>query len=372
MPRRAAAFYAAAFALLMAWGFWQAISALRTPDSQNRLGQVMNLPSFLGGRTAGAFNHVMAHALPADPWLRVAGGALRYKLFGSGGPSVRLGCGNWLFLSEELRPWPDGEAVARERLEGVAQVARRLEAEGATVILALTPDKARVEHRHLCGLDYAAQAAARHDAAMRELRQTGLRVVEWLPVLEAATAGGDVYYRSDTHWNQRGAALAANAVAEAARDVALRRDDVVRTNTAAGETTHAGDLLRLMSLDRAPDALRPAPDRQRLEDYHGHGGGRRWPARCRAGGGGRAARLLLFAERQFPRRAAAGALRAGAEFRPRRRWRHRRRARIPGLRHGTRNAAEAGRVGTARARAGPADERRGAGLPDPLVSPAKC
>jgi alginate O-acetyltransferase complex protein AlgJ len=265
MPRRAAALYAAAFTLLMAWGFWQAVSALRTPDSQNRLGQVMNLPSFLGGRTAAAFNHVMAHALPADPWLRMAGGALRYKLFGSGGPSVRLGCGDWLFLSEELRPWPDGEAVARERLEGVAQVARRLEAEGATVILALTPDKARVEHRHLCGLDYAAQAAARHDAAMRELRQTGLRVVEWLPVLEAATAGGDVYYRSDTHWNQRGAALAANAVAEAARDVALRRDDVVRTNTAAGETTHAGDLLRLMSLDRAPDALRPAPDRQRLE-----------------------------------------------------------------------------------------------------------
>lgn len=272
MPRRAtpaATLYAAAFTLLMVWGLWQGVSALRTPDSQNRLGQVMNLPAFLGGRTAAAFNHVMAHALPADPWLRAAGGAFRYKLFGSGGPAVRLGCDNWLFLSEELRPWPDGEAVARERLEGVARVARRLEAEGTTVILALTPDKARVEHRHLCGVEYAAQAAARHDAAMRQLRATGLRVVEWLPVLEAATAqegnGGDAYYRTDTHWNQRGAALAANAVAAAAREVRLRRDDVVRTTTAAEETAYAGDLLRLMSLDHAPGALRPATDRQRVQ-----------------------------------------------------------------------------------------------------------
>ncbi len=255
--------YAWFFLLLMAWGFWQGIGALRTEDAQRRLGDVLNWPAFVAGRTTGALNHVMAHDLPADPYFRMTGGALRWALFGSGGPQVRVGCEGWLFLQEELRPWPDAAANQQARIAGIIRAARQLEAEGIAVVLAVTPDKARVQAQQLCGNAYAAESLGRHAEAVAALRGAGLRLVEWLPLLDRARAEGPVYWRTDTHWNHRGAALAAGALAQAAQGVPLRRQDGIVTEVAAAETPFAGDLLRLMGLDRAPDWMRPAPDMQR-------------------------------------------------------------------------------------------------------------
>ncbi len=254
--------YAWFFLLLMGWGAWQGVGALRSDDAQRRLGEVLSWPAFMAGRTTAALNHVMAHDLPADPWLRMAGGWLRWAAFGSGGPQVRVGCEDWLFLQEELRPWPDGEANQAARIAGIIRVVRRLEAEGIAVILAITPDKARVHGEQLCGAGYAAQAASRHAEALAALRAADLRLVEWLPLFDAAKPQGPVHWRTDTHWNHRGAEIAARAVAAAAAALPLRREAGIATEVAVAETALAGDLLRLMGLDRAPDALRPAPDRQ--------------------------------------------------------------------------------------------------------------
>ncbi len=257
--------YAWFFLLLMVWGFWQGVGALRSADAQRRLGEVLSWSAFLGGRTTAALNHVMAHDLPADPWFRMAGGAIRWAAFGSGGPQVRVGCEDWLFLQEELRTWPDAAANQRARIEGIIRVARRLEAEGIAVILAVTPDKARVQGAQLCGGAYPAESVGRHAEAVAALRGAGLRLVEWLPLLDAAAAEAPAYWRTDTHWNFRGAAVAARAVAQAAAPVALRREQGIVTEIAATETPMAGDLLRLMGLDAAPDWMRPAPDSARAQ-----------------------------------------------------------------------------------------------------------
>ena len=162
MQRRSFAgrLYAMVFIALMGWGLWQGIIALRTPDSRARLAQTMNWEALFAGRTAVAFNYVMAYALPADPWLRAAGGVIRWGVFGGGGPSVRVGCSGWLFLTEELRSWPDGGAMARDRSAGIVRVAARMYAQGITRIAASTPDKARVQQAQLCGNHYAGQAVA--------------------------------------------------------------------------------------------------------------------------------------------------------------------------------------------------------------------
>jgi alginate O-acetyltransferase complex protein AlgJ len=252
------------FVLLLAWGSWQALGALRSENAQRRLGEVLSWSAFLSGRTTAALNHVMAHDLPADRWFRQAGGAFRWAVFGSGGPQVRVGCDDWLFLTEELRPWPDAAANMRARLEAIGRIARRLEGEGTAVVVAVTPDKARVHAEQLCGASYAREAAARHAEAMAQLRAMNLRLVEWLPLFERAKAEGPVYWRTDTHWNLRGAELAAQAIAAAARDLPLRREAGIVTETASAETPYAGDLLRLMGLDQGPEGWRPAPDRQRV------------------------------------------------------------------------------------------------------------
>ena len=116
MPIRIARLQALAAIALLLWGLGQGIAALADPASRQRLAETLTWEAFLAGRTAGAINHVMAHALPADPWLRAAGGLLRWGLFRSGGPQVAVGCDGWLFLTEELRPWPGAQAaMARAR-----------------------------------------------------------------------------------------------------------------------------------------------------------------------------------------------------------------------------------------------------------------
>jgi alginate O-acetyltransferase complex protein AlgJ len=250
--------------LVMLWGLWQGLAALSAPESLARLRETLTLDAFLGGRTAAAVNHVMAHALPADYALRAAGGLLRWELFNSGGPQLRAGCDNWLFLTEELRPWPGAEVAMAERAAGLARVAAGLREKGIAMVVAVTPDKARVQAEALCGAPWSVQAQGRYARFDALLRAAGLVPVDALGTLLAGKATGDMYWRTDTHWNQRGAALVAAAIARAAAELPPPRDTPFRTETAAAETDGPGDLVRLMSLERLPAWLRPRPDRQRL------------------------------------------------------------------------------------------------------------
>ena len=258
-PPRTARAYALAMLALLGWGAWQGVAALRAPATRARVAETLTPEAFLGGGTAAAVNHAMAHDLPADPLLRAAGGVLRWGIFGSGGPAVRVGCDGWLFLTEELRPWPDAAAAMAERAAALGRIRARLAAEGVALLVAVVPDKARVESGQLCGAPRAAAAVARLPEWLGLLRGQG---VPALSLLDTLAAVQPAYWRTDTHWNQAGAAAAAAAVAEATAGLPLRRAELVRTVAAPAEADGPGDLLRLMSLDRVPDALRPAPDRQ--------------------------------------------------------------------------------------------------------------
>jgi alginate O-acetyltransferase complex protein AlgJ len=274
--RRAAIGQAVATVALLAWGAWQGAAALTEPSARARIGATLSLDAFLDGRTAAAVNHVMAHGLPADPWLRAAGGVLRWGLFGSGGPQVRIGCDDWLFLTEELRPWPGAANAMAERADALARIRARLEQRGVALQIAVVPDKARVHAEMLCGAPRSAEAGERLDRWMSLLHQRGLPALSLLDTLAALKPGGPAYWRTDTHWNQRGAAAAAEAIARATAKLDLSRAERFRTEAAAEESDGPGDLLRLTSLDRVPDWLRPAPDRQLLERTaaeEGQGGG---------------------------------------------------------------------------------------------------
>ena len=244
----------------LAWlgfGLWQGVAALRAPAAEARLAPTLNREAFMAGRTAAAVNHIMAHDLALDGALRGLGGVLRWGLFGSGGPQVRVGCEGWLYLTEELRPWEGAAAAMAERAAGLARLQRVLAARGITLLIAITPDKARVHPEHLCGAPLSAQARARHDDFVALLDRAGARRVEVLAPLLAA--GGDLWLRTDTHWNQRGAAIVAGLIADAARALPLDRPGGFRTATASPAPL-PGDLLRLMNLDMVPDRWRPVPD----------------------------------------------------------------------------------------------------------------
>ncbi|WP_159999848.1 alginate O-acetyltransferase AlgX-related protein [Roseomonas sp. 18066] len=283
--RRSGAFQGVAAAVLLALGAWQGLAALSTTSAQNRLRTVMTWPSLLEGRTTGAVNYVLAHLLPADGMLRAAGGVLRWGIFDSGGPQLRVGCDDWLYLTEELRPWPAAEANMATRAAAIGRIASRLAQRDIAVVVAVVPDKARRHAEHLCGAPRSAQAIARYDAFLTALRPQPVTVV---PLLAAMQRQDPAFWRTDTHWNQPGAAAAADAIAAAVGAVTpalpLTRGEQFATISADTETNGPGDLLRLMSLDQMPDWIaswaRPKPDRQMVESTSAVGGG------AAAGGGG--------------------------------------------------------------------------------------
>ncbi|QGM45464.1 cell division protein FtsQ [Methylocystis heyeri] len=252
---------------LLIVGAWQGSAALATNVAERRLARIANLQALFDGRAARTVNFIEAHYLPADGALRMIGGILRWRVFRSGGPQVDVGCDDWLFFKEELRNWPDAEAHMRERVAGLGRIAARLAGDGIQLVVAPVPDKARVEAGALCGSHRTAQADQRYGALMRLLRDQGIATVELLAPLAAARAREPMFYRTDTHWNQTGAAIASKSVAEAVTAPIERRFGF-HTEKATVETDWPGDLLRLMSLDATPDIwlkLRPRPDRQLVE-----------------------------------------------------------------------------------------------------------
>jgi alginate O-acetyltransferase complex protein AlgJ len=210
----------------------------------------------------------MAHDLPVDYALRAGGGMVRWELFRSGGPLVSVGCDDWLFLTEELRPWPDAAAAMQSRADIVGRIAAKLATQQIALVVALVPDKARVEAADRCGLRYAEQARQRYGAFLAMLAAARVPTVDLESVLAAAAGREAVYYRTDTHWNQSGAALSADAIATATDHVvALSHATTFATDAAPQETDRPGDLLRLMSLEKLPAwlKLRPRPDREHVE-----------------------------------------------------------------------------------------------------------
>jgi alginate O-acetyltransferase complex protein AlgJ len=256
---------AVAVIALLGWGFWQGITAMAKPEAQERVRAALSWSSLLKGETAAAVNHAMAHNLPVDPQFRAAGGIFRWMLFGAAGPQVRAGCDDWLFLTEELRPWPDAEVHQAARVAALKRAADALARQNIQLVVAVVPDKARVYSSELCGVPWSAQSQARYGAFLSALQQAGVPNQGMLPVLQSVASTTPAFYRTDTHWSQAGAAAVAAALVPDARERGIEPTEEFRTTAEASDSNGPGDLLRLMSLDKVPDWLRPAPDRQRKE-----------------------------------------------------------------------------------------------------------
>ncbi len=257
----------AAMALSLAVGFGLGIAAIETPDGLKRLNAASDFQAFLQGRTAAAINYALAHQLPVDGFFRAAGGVFRWRLFHSGGPQVWAGRDNWLYLIEELRPWPEAEANMAARADTLAKVRAKLAAQHIDLVVAIVPDKARVEHETMDG-PRSAQADARLAAWLDLLAKRGIQPVDLNTTFMAQPNRPALFWRTDTHWSQVGSALAANTIA-AAVTTKIDRSHQFKTTQDAAETDGPGDLLRLMSLDKIADGLwiplRPPVDRQHLE-----------------------------------------------------------------------------------------------------------
>ncbi|HZK89338.1 MAG TPA: hypothetical protein VFC56_04245 [Stellaceae bacterium] len=214
-----------------------------------------------GGETTAAIAHFLQHANPLEDPLVTVDRVSSYLATGDLGARVRRGCGNWLFLADELVLHPDRAANAAGHLRMIEQVSAFLKSRNIGLAVVPVPDKSRIEAADLCGLDRPAAIATRLSDFAAQLGQAGIDTVDLSRPMTAA--GGEAYYRTDTHWNERGAKAAAAAVAAALRQAGLAPTQKAEFRVSTEpQRERVGDLIRLAGLDHVPYPLRPRGDEE--------------------------------------------------------------------------------------------------------------
>lgn len=257
LPLSLSLFAAVTLVTVMVAGAWQMVAAAHHPDG---LVFPRTWTDFLEGRSTGQLEKQLERKLPVRGALIAAANGTRYFLTGAAGEQVHGGRDGWLFLAEALRYDAAGAANLAARASLLAGAAQTLERQGVYLLVAVVPDKARIYGGQLAGGAYPAYLETRYADALSAMRARGVHVVDLLTPLMHGARGEPIFYRSDTHWNQRGAQLAAEAIAQAARHVQLRLARTTFTSSAGQPVVRVGDLIGLMGVADLPAALRPPFD----------------------------------------------------------------------------------------------------------------
>lgn len=246
---------------VMLAGLWQVALALMNPAT------VADVPGtwadFREGRMTSAFATQLDKHLPARDELIALANTGRYLLTRGAGDQVRAGRQGWLYLTEELRFDEQAQAHLNARVDLMARTSAALKSQGVQLVVLLVPDKARMVAHHLPAQEYPGYNQTRYGDALTALQAHGVAAVDLREALRQRQDDAPVYYRTDTHWNQAGARAAAQAAARAVKAVAPALDVALFATEAQGpQAPRPGDLLRMMGMDRVPDAFRPEADRE--------------------------------------------------------------------------------------------------------------
>lgn len=267
-PARAAAL---TLLLLPAAGLVAALTSLRTPDPHHAV--PLDGPSLRSGATFKATEAHLDANLPGRATLIAAVNTARYLTTRGGTDEVTLGRGGWLFLRSELAATPGEAGHLRARADLIAALSDSLRARGITLLVAVSPNKSRVQQAQLPGGRLPGWRGDTYAAFQALLRERQVASVELLTPMRRAAAAQPQYYRTDTHWNQAGAQTAAAATAQAVRALAPALPVTRFSTVRASSQPRPGDLLRLMGLQDVPDALRPPADQEAAQTTVAQGGG---------------------------------------------------------------------------------------------------
>lgn len=251
-------FAAAAFGLLLAAGLAAAIASLDELGS-GELETIADPKALWSGAAARVVTRVVNDQFAPRKLFHRIERSVAWLALHDWGARVREGCPGWLFLSDELELHAGRDDSAALRSLLAQRLRARLQREGVALLVAVVPDKSRIESAKLCGVERAPRSDRRAANWISGLRERGVEALDLTGAL--ARLPGERYYRTDTHWNERGAEAAAEAIA-----AELRRLGLAPERDAPPEPLHAriverpGDLVRVAGLDALPAGLRPAPD----------------------------------------------------------------------------------------------------------------
>lgn len=234
------------FCGILCAGFVSALVALR--------------PALANSPSLSEFKTRLAENLPFHKLGIVATQELRYKVLGGHDDQVRLGRDGWIYLTLELNS-PDRKRNFDAHLKRIVHMRDQLQKEGTALVVVVVPAKYRIYPEFLPWTVQTEPLDFGYLALQDELKKHNILSLNLLDTFTKAKHTGLLYYKTDTHWNERGAKLAGQSVARLLRqnwpDLPVQ---TFETRPAAMPTERIGDLIRLMGLEDAPAAWRPQGD----------------------------------------------------------------------------------------------------------------
>ena len=181
---------------------------------------------------------------------------LQYLAFGEGSSGVILGRDGWLFTSEEYLLSPDIDALEKESLERLKEVASRLQQKGKRLVMIPVPLKADIyAEATLQQPDSAALNSYTH--LLVELSSNGIEVVDSRSALLAAKQEGLTFLKRDTHWSPLGARSVAAAVAKRYPDL---QGEKTYVSSVVGQKEYPGDLCNFIRFSELFSPVLHAPE----------------------------------------------------------------------------------------------------------------
>lgn len=191
-------------------------------------------------------NHLDAKVPWRDASVNLWGG-LNYRLFGEARDGALIGKDGWLFTTEEYQTAKGDAQEIAGKVAYIKQVRDELQKDGAKLVVALIPAKARIYAEQL-RVPVPARNANIYQGVRRELEQAGIPA----PDLEAALRmrgtenldAGPAFLKTDTHWTPYGAEVAARALAPAVQAAATDLPPASYQRSEKAAVARSGDLLR--------------------------------------------------------------------------------------------------------------------------------
>lgn len=144
---------------------------------------------------------------------------LNVFIFKSSPPGVKafIGKNDWLFLSgEELRTYTGTELFTEVELEEFkTEMLRRqkiLASHKAKLLIAIVPNKANVYPEYMPDHIVKAEHYGYGQQLTDHLKKNNLPVIDLYKTLSQNKTSHDIYFKTDNHWNDLGAFIAANCI----------------------------------------------------------------------------------------------------------------------------------------------------------------
>ena len=209
-------------------GFFMSLPALKSTWNKG-----LPASGVYNGETTKSYdqNFARAHLLAAPSknfW-----GRMEYGLFHEGRHGVVIGSQGQLFTAEEFTVSRDRDALLRQNLSAISDVATTLADDNVGLVIALVPAKARM----LAADIYPAANASLYDDVLAHFSAQGLNA----PDLRTALSAPESYLKTDTHWSPEGT----RGVAEILSAAIPKRLTHKGFQTRKADTIdHQGDLTR--------------------------------------------------------------------------------------------------------------------------------